>query len=160
VIPCVIEPSFGIGRILTVLLEHVYYVRPDGVRRVLRLPAFVAPYKCVVLPLGAKIVPAELVENVRRALRQAALSHQTDSSGVSIGKRYARVDELGVPYAITLDPVTVQDGTVTLRERDSTAQVRMGVKDAVAAILALTNELDTWESVASRYQPVAPAADE
>jgi glycyl-tRNA synthetase len=160
VIPCVIEPSFGIGRILTVLLEHVYYVRPDGVRRVLRLPAFVAPYKCVVLPLGAKIVPAELVDDVRRALRQAGLSHQTDSSGVSIGKRYARVDELGVPYAVTLDPVTVKDGTVTVRERDSTAQVRLGVKEAVAVILALTSELDTWESVASRYQPVAPPADE
>jgi glycyl-tRNA synthetase len=155
VIPCVIEPSFGIGRILTVLLEHAFYVRDDGLRRVLRLPAFVAPYKCVVLPLGAKIIPSELVDEVRRLLRQAALSHQTDSSGVSIGKRYARVDELGVPYAITLDPVTVADRTVTLRERDSTAQIRLGIREAIAAIQALTSELDTWANLSQRYPAVA-----
>jgi glycyl-tRNA synthetase len=59
IIPCVIEPSFGIGRILTVLLEHVYYIRSDGLRRVLRLPSYIAPYQCVVLPFGTKIIPIE-----------------------------------------------------------------------------------------------------
>jgi glycyl-tRNA synthetase len=160
IIPCVIEPSFGIGRILMVLLEHVYYVRADGMRRVLRLLPFIAPYQCVVLPLGAKLIPSKLVEGVRRALRRAAIFHQMDGSGVSIGKRYARADELGVPYAITLDPVTVKDGTVTLRERDSTAQIRLAVLEAVAAIQALTSENETWESVAGRYEAVAPPPDE
>jgi glycyl-tRNA synthetase len=79
---------------------------------------------------------------------------------VSIGKRYARTDELGVPFAITLDPVTVHAGTVTLRERDSTKQIRVGVKDAVAAIIALAGQLDTWDAVASRFEPVAPPIDE
>jgi glycyl-tRNA synthetase len=50
IIPCVIEPSFRIGRILMILLEHVYYIRSDGIRRVLRLPSFIAPYQYVVLP--------------------------------------------------------------------------------------------------------------
>jgi glycyl-tRNA synthetase len=160
IIPCVIEPSFGIGRILIVLLEHVYYVREDGIRRVLRLPAFIAPYKCVVLPLGAKIIPAELIDGIRRLLRQAAISHQTDSSGVSIGKRYARSDELGVPYAITLDPITIQDGTVTLRERDSMSQIRLSVRDAVAAIQTLTTEFDTWENIQQRYPAIIPSSND
>jgi glycyl-tRNA synthetase len=160
VVPCVIEPSFGIGRILTVLLEHTYYVRPEGARRVLRLPAFIASYKCVVLPLGLKIVPIEHVNVARRALKAAAISHSVDSAGVSIGKRYARADELGIPFAITLDPVTVQNGTVTLRERDSTGQIRLALPDAVTAIAAMSAGTDSWQNIAPRYEAVAPPADD
>jgi glycyl-tRNA synthetase len=160
IVPCVIEPSFGIGRIMTVLLEHTYYLRPDGARRVLKLPAFLAPYKCVVLPLGVKIVPIEYVNVARRALKTAVISHSVDSSGVSIGKRYARSDELGIPFAITLDPVTRENGTVTLRERDSTAQIRLPLQDAVAAIAAMSAGTDSWESIAPRYETVLPPADD
>jgi glycyl-tRNA synthetase len=159
-IPCVIEPSFGIGRILTVLLEHSYYVRGDNIRRVLRLNPAIAPYKCVVLPLGAKIIPEHLVEATRRALKKAGISHQTDSSGVSIGKRYARADEIGIAFAITLDPQTVLDGTVTLRERDSMEQIRLSVAEAVGAIAIMTSEVETWAVVKQRYTEVAPPADE
>jgi glycyl-tRNA synthetase len=159
-IPCVIEPSFGIGRILTVVLEHAFYTRADGLRRVLRLSPAISPYKAVVLPLGAKIIPERLVSEVRKGLKRAGISHQTDSSGVSIGKRYARADALGVSFAITLDPVTVADGTVTLRERDSMAQVRLPVGEAVKCIEAVSNGVDSWEGITSRYETVLPPADE
>jgi glycyl-tRNA synthetase len=61
---------------------------------------------------------------LRDLLRRSGLSCRVDDSGVSIGRRYARMDEVGVPFAITIDHTTIDDDTVTLRERDSTSQVR------------------------------------
>jgi glycyl-tRNA synthetase len=154
-IPCVIEPSFGIGRILAVVLEHTFYVKPgnkpDQVKRVLKLCPSLAPFTCAVLPLSVKLIPGVLIDEVRQKLKRAGLSHQADSSDVSIGRRYARADELGVPFAITLDLKTVKDRTVTLRERDSTAQMRLSIEKAVSAISAVVHEIDTWECIKAKY---------
>ena len=153
-VPNVIEPSFGVGRIITCLLEHAFYIRKDGERRVLGLKPCIAPYKVVVLPIGAKLVPESLVHDVRVALRRAGIAHRADSSGVSIGKRYARTDELGISFAITLDQKTVENGTVTLRERDSTSQIRLTIPEAVAAVVAITNGTETWETLSPKYEAV------
>ncbi|KAK8882610.1 hypothetical protein M9Y10_045252 [Tritrichomonas musculus] len=159
-IPNVIEPSFGVGRIITALLEHTYYLRSnDQSRRVLRLKPFIAPYKVALLRLYAKLVPDELQENIRKELKRAKIMHLCDDSSVTIGRRYARADEIGIPYAITLDGDTVSNGSVTLRERDSTSQIRLSVKEAIKEIKALIEEEETWESVASRYPAVQPPAD-
>ena len=113
-VPNVIEPSFGIGRILTGVFEHCFYVREGDVkdgdlaRSVLALPARVAPFKCVVLPLDGRIAP-ELVQSVYSGLLQAGLSAQVDDSSGSIGKRYSRADELGTPFAITVDFESASD---------------------------------------------------
>ena len=123
--PNVIEPSFGIGRILYSLLEHSWWVREDDeARNVLSFPPLVAPFKVCVLPLSTNSEFEPLVKKFSRVLRQNGVSTRTDDSGASIGRRYSRNDELGIPYAITVDFQTVQDNTVTLRERDSTKQVR------------------------------------
>lgn len=123
--PNVIEPSFGIGRILYSLLEHSWWVRGDDeARNVLSFPTIVAPYKCCLLPLSGNEQFIPFVRKFSRELRAAGVSLRTDDSKTSIGRRYARNDELGIPYAITIDFDTVQDGTVTLRERDSTKQIR------------------------------------
>ncbi|CEJ04106.1 Putative Glycyl-tRNA synthetase [Rhizopus microsporus] len=123
--PNVIEPSFGIGRILYALLEHSWWVREDDeARNVLSFPPIVAPFKCCVLPLSGNAVFEPFVRKFSRELRQAGISTRTDDSKASIGRRYARNDELGIPYAITIDFDTVKDNTVTLRERDSTKQIR------------------------------------
>ncbi|KAK4514810.1 uncharacterized protein ATC70_002415 [Mucor velutinosus] len=123
--PNVIEPSFGIGRILYSLLEHSWWVREDDeARNVLSFPTVVAPFKCCLLPLSGNAAFEPLVRKYSRELRKAGVSLRTDDSKASIGRRYARNDELGIPYAITIDFDTVQDGTVTLRERDSTKQIR------------------------------------
>ncbi|KAI9494530.1 glycyl-tRNA synthetase [Zychaea mexicana] len=123
--PNVIEPSFGIGRILYSLLEHSWWVREDDeARNVLSFPPLVAPFKCCILPLSGNAEFEPFVKKYSRALRQNGVSTRTDDSKASIGRRYSRNDELGIPYAITVDFQTVQDNTVTLRYRDSTKQIR------------------------------------
>ncbi|KAH0790632.1 Glycine--tRNA ligase [Histomonas meleagridis] len=159
-IPNVIEPSFGVGRIITAILEHSFYLREGGLRRVLRLKPFIAPYNCVVLRLSSKLVPEKFATEVRHLLRRANLTHISDDSGVSIGKRYARTDELGIPFAITLDDKTVEDGTVTLRERDSLQQVRLSMQDAVKEVAAMTSGFESWEQIHDKYPAVNPPKDE
>jgi glycyl-tRNA synthetase len=154
-IPCVIEPSFGIGRIMVAVLEHSFYLREDGERRVLRLQPQMAPYKCVVLPLRSKI-SEELVQRVQDSLRDAGIVHQIDCGSASIGKRYARSDELGVPFAITIDQETEAKGTVTLRHRDSCAQVRLAIRDAAQCVKAMSSGAETWEQVAARFPAERP----
>ncbi|KCZ73120.1 glycyl-tRNA synthetase [Candidatus Methanoperedens nitroreducens] len=135
IIPHVIEPSFGIDRIMYSLLEHSYFEEKaieegeeDEVRIVLRLPPQVAPVQAAVLPLLTReklIKPAiEIIES----LRKAGILVTFDDSG-TIGRRYRRNDEIGTPYSITVDYQTLEDGTVTIRERDSMGQVRASMSD-------------------------------
>ncbi|OHT02617.1 Glycine--tRNA ligase [Tritrichomonas foetus] len=158
-IPTVIEPSFGVGRIITALLEHSFYLRPDGQRRVLRLKPFIAPYSVVLLRISAKLVPENVHNDVRKELRRHRIVHICDDSSITIGRKYARTDEIGIPFAITLDGDTVTDGTVTLRERDTTNQIRLPIKDAIREVKHMINEEETWESVSARYPSVQPPAD-
>ncbi|CAO3609157.1 unnamed protein product [Cunninghamella blakesleeana] len=123
--PNVIEPSFGIGRILYSLLEHSWWVREDDEdRNVLSFPTIVAPFKCCLLPLSGNAAFDPFIKKYARQLRQNGISTRTDDSKASIGRRYSRNDELGIPFAITVDFQTVEDNTVTLRYRDSTEQIR------------------------------------
>lgn len=73
-----------------------------------------------------------------------------DDSSASIGKRYARNDELGTPFGITVDFDTVKDGSITLRERDSTKQVRTSTEEILTAVKDLIDGVETWEVVYSR----------
>lgn len=99
-----IEPSFGIGRILYSLLEHSYWARADDVNRgVLSLPPVVAPIKCLIVPLSNNTEFKPLVARVSHQLRSLGVASRVDDSNASIGKRYARNDELGTPYGVTLD---------------------------------------------------------
>ena len=125
--PGVIEPSFGIGRILYCLLEHSFYWREeDDQRMVLRLTPLVAPIKATVFPLQNDERFQSRVQRIATELTAAGIYNKVDTTGASIGKRYARTDEIGVPFAVTVDHKTLEDDTVTLRERDSTAQARKG----------------------------------
>lgn len=135
--PNVIEPSFGIGRILYSLLEHSWWVREDDeARNVLSFPTVVAPFKCCLLPLSGNAAFEPLVRKYSRELRAAGVSIRTDDSKASIGRRYARNDELGIPFAITIDFQSVEDGTVTLRDRDSTTQTRDSFENIVKILTA------------------------
>ena len=199
VIPSVIEPSFGVGRIMYAILEHSFGVRQgDDQRAWLALPPIVAPISCSVLPLSGNdqftpfvqriggethtakphsvihsyyhslipifchthilpfthtviptfchtrilpfthtvilpfshtIKPLKDVISVPAAdgLRCLHISHKIDDSSGSIGRRYARTDEVGVPFGVTVDFDTIQSSTATLRERDSMQQIRAKV---------------------------------
>ncbi|KAH9698296.1 hypothetical protein KPL71_023961 [Citrus sinensis] len=106
-IPLVIEPSFGIGRIIYCLYEHSFYTRPskagDEQLNVFRFPPLVAPIKCTVFPLVQNQQHDEVAKVISKLLKVPGISHKIDITVTSIGKRYARTDELGVPFAITVD---------------------------------------------------------
>eukprot|EP00894_Picocystis_sp_ML_P000554 jgi/Pico_ML_1/51071/g181.t1 len=152
IVPSVIEPSFGIGRILYCMFEHAFYMREgDEQRAVLRFSPVVAPIKCTIFPLMQDSKFDAFLEPVCRALTDAGLSNKVDTTGVSIGKRYARTDELGVPFAVTVDYQTLEDSTVTLRERDTCAQVRMPSSDVAAVVRELVDTKLVWKDVQARY---------
>lgn len=151
-IPHVIEPSFGIGRILYAVLEHAYWARPeDKDRGVLSLPPIIAPIKVSVFPLMNEERFAPFVARISDMLAHAGISQKVDDTGAAIGKRYARTDEIGVPFAVTIDFQTVEDNTVTLRERDTMAQVRIPIADLVAVISQLSDHTLEWATVQARY---------
>ncbi|AAY80229.1 glycine--tRNA ligase [Sulfolobus acidocaldarius] len=125
VIPHVIEPSFGVERCLYLTLLNSY-MEKDG-RIILSLPKRLSPYDIAIFPLLEK---DELIKKAREIYDSLKERYDIifDDSG-SIGKRYARVDEIGVPYSITVDPMTLTDNTVTIRDRDSWQQIRVNITD-------------------------------
>lgn len=134
IVPHVIEPSHGLDRILYACLEHAYH-ESDGYV-VLRLKPVVAPIKVGVFPLMAKDGLDAKAAEIDEALRMDGLTTYFDDSG-SIGRRYARMDEAGTPWCVTVDYRTMEDGTVTLRERDTTKQVRIASDKVVSVIDSL-----------------------
>jgi len=154
-VPSVIEPAFGIGRIMYCALEHSYYLRSadDEKRSVFRLPANIAPVKCILLALSnsQKERFDEFTDAVSAKLAQRGVVFRVDNSSAAIGRRYSRADEIGIPYAISLDFATFEDQTVTVRERDSTKQVRCSIEDAVAVVDDLSRLTTTWADVTAKY---------
>ena len=154
IVPSVIEPSFGIGRIMYSMLEHVFKIRPeDDQRRYLSLPASVAPYKCSVLPLSNKADFEPYLEQVSALLTDLEVGHKIDHSSGSIGRRYARTDEIGIPFGITVDfdTVNLEPKTVTLRERDSCKQVRIPLDEVAKTVSSLSTNRMTWGDVTAKY---------
>lgn len=120
-IPHVVEPSFGSDRLFYVALEYAYQLKENRV--VLRFPRDIAPVQVGVYPLVSRDGLPEKAMEVHRMLLNEGFYSEYDESG-SIGRRYARADEIGVPLGITVDYQTLEDGTVTIRDRDSWSQVR------------------------------------
>ena len=134
-VPYVIEPSFGIDRILTAVLEHSYHEADsspmadsdqDEEYRVMRLKADMAPVKCGIFPLVNKDGLPEIADEIGLDLKKEGFTTYYDHSG-SIGRRYARMDEIGTPYCVTVDHDSRDDGKVTLRERDTGEQARIPI---------------------------------
>ncbi|KAI0415884.1 glycyl-tRNA synthetase 1 [Xylaria grammica] len=152
--PNVIEPSFGIGRILYCLLEQVYWHRPQDVARaVLSLPLAVAPTKVLIVPISAQVQFTPITRKLSSRLRAFGIANNVDSSGASIGKRYARNDELGTPLGITVDFDTLANGSITLRERDTTSQVRGPEDEVLQAVKNLVDGTESWHQIAGRLAP-------
>lgn len=149
--PNVIEPSFGLGRIFYALLEHSFWCREgDADRAVLSMNPAVAPIKVLVVPISANATLAPLVRDVSSRLRKAGISARVDDSSATIGRRYSRNDELGTPFACTLDFASLQNGTMTLRERDTTDQLIGKVEDVIATIKELCEGTLTWEQAGQK----------
>ncbi len=126
--PHVVEPSFGVGRLVYSVLVHRHGTdEVDGEERsYLALPAEVAPTTVAVFPLMTKDGLDDRARAVAAALRDAGFEVTYDDTG-NIGRRYRRQDEVGTPYCVTVDYDTLEDDTVTVRERDSTEQARVAI---------------------------------
>jgi glycyl-tRNA synthetase len=135
-IPWVLETSVGLGRMFLAFLSDAYHVEEvnDETRVVLKLKPELAPYRVAVSPLLRN--KPELVEKAREVyqmLKKEFGNVVWDDNG-NIGKRYRRQDEIGTPYCVTIDFDTLEDGTVTVRDRDTTEQQRTDIKNLHARL--------------------------
>lgn len=141
VIPHVIEPSFGIDRIIYAALEHSFEEESvdEETRTVLHLPAEVAPVQVAVLPLLTREELIDPAREIVRTLRKSGIFVSYDDAG-TIGRRYRRNDEIGTPFSITIDYETLEDDTVTIRDRDSMLQIRVHVDMLADTIPAMIRD--------------------
>lgn len=151
--PSVIEPSFGLGRIVYAILEQSFAVRAnDSQRSFFNFRPMLAPFKVVILPLTSSkemIIQVGLIETV---LRKNGISCKKDIGTTTIGKKYARTDEMGIPLGVTVDDQTLKDETVTLRDAMTMEQVRMPIKDLVDVVKRfLRDSMYTFEDLKKTY---------
>jgi glycyl-tRNA synthetase len=125
-IPHVVEPSFGSDRLVYVALEYAYATKKDRV--LLGLRRDLAPIQIGVFPLVSKDGLPEKAKSVYQKLLAEGFTVEWDESG-SIGRRYARADEVGTPLGLTVDYQTLDEDTVTLRDRDTWKQVRTEINE-------------------------------
>lgn len=129
--PYVVEPAIGLGRLFLAVMDSAYHEEEVGgeKRVVLRFKPQIAPVKVAVLPLSKKPELAELAKKVYNDLvRSTGYNIEYDETQ-SIGKRYRRQDEIGTPYCVTVDFESLEDGQVTVRERDSMEQKRVKIEE-------------------------------
>lgn len=136
VMPFVIEPTWGLTRtVLALLVEHLDIDEADTTtagekepRMVLRVPPRLAPVKAAILPLQKKEELVGIAKGMVEACRAVGIVVEYDESA-SIGKRYRRQDEIGTPWCFTIDFTSIEDKTVTVRDRDSMSQERIAISD-------------------------------
>jgi len=135
IIPHVIEPSQGVERAFLIFIFDAYNDDKERGNIVLKLHPKLAPYKVAVLPLTNK-----LDEKAREVYSFVNEEHNSfyDKSG-SVGRRYARQDEIGTPFCVTVDFDTLEDHSVTIRDRDTTKQIRVKIADLKEIIRKLVN---------------------
>ncbi|MHA1372033.1 MAG: glycine--tRNA ligase [Promethearchaeota archaeon] len=157
VVPHVVEPSFGMERTMYCILEHSYRPKiPKGTKKEkisdrewdwFQLPPHIAPFSAMVFPLMKK--PVEIVDKsiyLFKLLKTDGINTFLDIAG-NIGRRYARADEIGTPYCFTIDHQTLEDDTVTIRDRDTMKQIRVSITDCTRIIKDLIKYRIKFESL-------------
>jgi len=134
-VPHVIEPSYGIDRVLYCLLEHNYYeeTKNDEQYHKLLLPPSMAPVKVGVFPLISDEKLIKIAKKLDKTFRENDIFTTYDDGG-SIGRRYARMDEIGTPFCVTVDFESLDDNQVTIRNRDTTEQQRVPIDKVINQI--------------------------
>ncbi len=131
-IPFVIEASFGCDRLVLALLDNAYDIEEENDNReVMRFNPAIAPYKAAILPLVKKYHSEKAMEVFSKLSKYFMTTY--DESG-NIGKRYRRQDVIGTPFAITVDDNTVNNNTVTIRDRDTMEQITLSIEEAISYI--------------------------
>ena len=134
--PHVIEPAFGIDRIIWHILDHCYTeTQKKGENySIMRLNQSVAPFDVAILPLFDKDGMDDIARQIWASVNSMPGLRGELDANKSIGRRYARVDEIGIPWAITVDHTTLEDGSVTVRRRDDQEQVRASIEDVLSKL--------------------------
>ena len=134
--PHVIEPAFGIDRIIWHILDHGYTeTEKEGENySIMRLNQSVAPFDVAILPLFDKDGMGHIARQIWASVNSMPGLRGELDANKSIGRRYARVDEIGIPWAITVDHTTLEDGSVTVRRRDDQEQVRASIEDVLSKL--------------------------
>ncbi len=127
-IPHVVEPSYGLDRLVYIVMENSYERREAEKRNIFQFPRELAPYQVAVFPLVNKDGIEEVAEEVRDLLLKNGFWVVYDTGG-SIGRRYARVDEIGVPLAVAIDYTTKDEEILTIRDRDTWEQVSLSLAE-------------------------------
>jgi len=143
ILPHMYEPSFGLDRIILHLLIHAY--RQDGDRVWLKISPHLAPIQVGVFPLVSKDSLPEVARKIREELSRNLDAFYDEAD--SIGRRYRRMDEVGTPLCVTVDYQTLQDQTVTVRNRDDMTQIRVKTQDLPATISRIIGGEAVFESL-------------
>jgi glycyl-tRNA synthetase len=150
--PNVVEPSFGIERILYSLMEHAFWTREDDEdRNVLSFNPLVSPVKCVVTLLRSGDEFETIMADLEKGFKGIGFPFVVCDRNISIGRKYASNDEIGVCYFVTVDPESVTDGKATIRERDSTEQIRLALDKIPDYLRDLCNGAIKWNCVFEKY---------
>jgi glycyl-tRNA synthetase len=146
VIPFVVEPSIGVGRTLYCVLESCFRETEDREWTWFQFPPTISPYDVQICPLMKKDGLDERALEIFEDLKTEGLEAMYDSTG-KIGKRYARADEIGTPYCVTIDYDTLEDDTVTIRDRDSMKQIRVASEDLADSLILLLSGEYTFDEI-------------
>ncbi|ETE70596.1 Glycyl-tRNA synthetase, partial [Ophiophagus hannah] len=153
IVPNMIEPSFGLGRIMYMIFEHTFRIREgDEQRTYFSFPAVVAPFKCSILPLSQNQEFIPFVKELSEALTRNGFSHKVDDSSGCIGQRYVRTDEIGVAFGITVDFDTVNNPPpAILRDHDSMRQIQAEISELPVLVGDLAHSNITWADREAKY---------
>jgi glycyl-tRNA synthetase len=144
VVPHVVEPSYGLERLFLATISNSY--ERKNKRNILHLPRNLAPYQVSVFPLVSKDGLPEKALEIHRMVLDAGLWAFYDERG-SIGRRYARSDEIGTPLAVAIDYDTLEDGSLTIRDRDSWTQVRVDSSVLVEKLVGYFKDIYRFEDL-------------
>jgi glycyl-tRNA synthetase len=150
IVPHVIEPSYGIDRMCYAVLEQAYDedIADGEARTVMHLSPNVAPIQVAVFPLMTRDGLDTIASEITYAFHKKGILAEYDDSG-AIGRRYRRQDEIGTPFAVTVDYETKENSTVTLRDRDSMKQVRIPITKLPETIWGIIDGSITFSSLES-----------
>ncbi len=138
VIPKVIEPTFGIERVFLALLCNAYTYNAERENIVLKLPVFLAPVKAAVFPLVNDEKMIKIAREIFSELKKEF--NVVYDSGGSVGRRYSRQDEAGTPFCITIDGDSLKKKDATIRDRDTTEQIRVKISELSNVLRKVINE--------------------
>ena len=159
--PSVVEPAFGIGRIMYAILEHAFSQRNgDEQRCVMSFKSIISPIKVGIFRLINNPAFEPVIHRLHTAFIDAAITVKVDSSSGTIGRRYARADEIGIAFGVTIDFQTLIDNTVTVRDRDTMTQIRVPGSSLVKLINNLVNGHISWSNALKCFTVVNTGGDD